>query len=431
MVIPYTAVDEQSGNSYYRFEFRESRGGHSSIVGFLRIDVNDGKIYQQSLPDIDTSNWRLITQYDPVQDSAPHSAADYASAYLGILGQEPYKASDDLYTYNGNVAIENVSGDTTPELIFVSYHGNPNYPGLPSDTYEDANLNIYTYENGAARQIADSKSLGIRLNGWDAFRYTKVFLSNNNELCIFNAAGQWASDFAYVKYEMADGKLVKTDIISKTVTSGSGSDHQHNGANISKAEYDSLEKAIISSANTMLLETYNSSAPEVDENYANTSSLKRVAMTYDQAMERLRSPATAPAALVAAPAASTVLVNGKNIAFDAYNIDGANYFKLRDLACALSGTEKQFDVGWDGAANAIALTSGRAYTVAGGEMTGKGAGSKTPTPTMSKVTLDGAEVSFTAYNIDGNNYFKLRDMGAALNFSVGWDASKNTVAIDT
>ena len=66
-------------------------------------------------------------------------------------------------------------------------------------------------------------------------------------------------------------------------------------------------------------------------------------------------------ALVAKPTASTVLVNGKNVAFDAYNIEGSNYFKLRDLAFTLSGTEKQFDVGWDGANNMIVIDTIKEY----------------------------------------------------------------------
>jgi hypothetical protein len=80
-----------------------------------------------------------------------------------------------------------------------------------------------------------------------------------------------------------------------------------------------------------------------------------------------------PAAVFAAtanPTASTVLVDGRNVAFDAYNIADNNYFKLRDLAYTLNGTAKQFEVGWDGANNAISLTSGQPYTVAGGEMAG-------------------------------------------------------------
>ena len=137
------------------------------------------------------------------------------------------------------------------------------------------------------------------------------------------------------------------------------------------------------------------------------------------------------AALVATPTSATVIVNGKPVAFDAYNIEGSNYFKLRDVAFALSGTAKQFDAVWDGERNAISLISGKPYTVEGGEMAGKGSGNKTPVLTNSKIYLDGKEVKFTAYNIDGNNYFKLRDIGEAFDFSLVWDGASNTISIDT
>jgi hypothetical protein len=133
----------------------------------------------------------------------------------------------------------------------------------------------------------------------------------------------------------------------------------------------------------------------------------------------------------AAPTASTVLVNGVETAFDAYNIKNNNYFKLRDLAYVLSGTEKQFEVGWDSSNNSISLTSGKPYTTVGGEMTSKGAGVKTAHPTSSKIFLDGKEVAFTAFNIEGNNYFKLRDIGAVFDFGVDWDGPRNTIIINT
>ena len=136
-------------------------------------------------------------------------------------------------------------------------------------------------------------------------------------------------------------------------------------------------------------------------------------------------------AATASPTASTVLVDGNEVAFDAYKIADNNYFKLRDLAFTLSGTAKQFDVGWDGANNAISLTSGQSYTIAGGEMSGKGGGAKEAATTDSRIFLDGREVRFTAYNIDGNNYFKLRDIGEAFNFGVDWDDTRDTVGIDT
>ena len=135
--------------------------------------------------------------------------------------------------------------------------------------------------------------------------------------------------------------------------------------------------------------------------------------------------------IIASSTSSTVLVNSKAVAFDAYNINDNNYFKLRDIAMALNGSEKQFEVGWDAAANAIALTSKKAYTKVGGELERGSAEAKQATPTTAKVYLNGKEVQLIAYNIGGNNYFKLRDIGQAFDFGVGWDGTANTITIDT
>ncbi|MCL2164439.1 MAG: copper amine oxidase N-terminal domain-containing protein [Oscillospiraceae bacterium] len=136
-------------------------------------------------------------------------------------------------------------------------------------------------------------------------------------------------------------------------------------------------------------------------------------------------------AVEASPTASTVVVNGQNVAFDAYNINDNNYFKLRDLAFILSGSEKQFEVSWDEATDAISLTKDQPYTEVGGEMAGKGEGAKEAEPTASRILLNGVEVKFTAYLIDGNNYFRLRDVGAAFDFGVDWDGDLNLIVIDT
>ena len=46
------------------------------------------------------------------------------------------------------------------------------------------------------------------------------------------------------------------------------------------------------------------------------------------------------------------------------------------------------------------------------------------------VTVDGKPVQVTAYNIDGSNYFKLRDMAEILDVGVWYDAAENTVRIE-
>ncbi|MDR0569602.1 MAG: hypothetical protein LBG71_00040, partial [Clostridiales Family XIII bacterium] len=63
-----------------------------------------------------------------------------------------------------------------------------------------------------------------------------------------------------------------------------------------------------------------------------------------------------PEPAAASPTAQPLLVNGQRVSgMEAYNIGGYNYFKLRDLAQVLNGTEKQFDVDWDAERNAISL----------------------------------------------------------------------------
>ena len=138
------------------------------------------------------------------------------------------------------------------------------------------------------------------------------------------------------------------------------------------------------------------------------------------------------AASTAVPTSASVLVNGSAVSFEAYNINDNNYFKLRDLAKALSRTEKQFEVGWDGVNNAISLTSSKTYTPLGDELTSSGkTGSQPAELSSSAVYLDGSRLNLTAYNIGGYNYFKLRDVAGAINFGVGWDGSTNTITIDT
>jgi hypothetical protein len=70
--------------------------------------------------------------------------------------------------------------------------------------------------------------------------------------------------------------------------------------------------------------------------------------------------ASAVAADAAAlPTRSAVMVDGEFMSFQTYFIDGNTYFKLRDIAKAVSGTAKQFEVGYDAAGNAISLTTGQ------------------------------------------------------------------------
>ena len=47
------------------------------------------------------------------------------------------------------------------------------------------------------------------------------------------------------------------------------------------------------------------------------------------------------------------------------------------------------------------------------------------------IIIDGEEATLGAYTIDGYNYFKLRDLGAALGFEVTWDKEARMIGINT
>ena len=51
----------------------------------------------------------------------------------------------------------------------------------------------------------------------------------------------------------------------------------------------------------------------------------------------------------------------------------------------------------------------------------------TASPTTQTFYVDGRQVQFEAYQIHGNNFVKLRDIGKAVDFGVEYDAATNTV----
>ena len=140
---------------------------------------------------------------------------------------------------------------------------------------------------------------------------------------------------------------------------------------------------------------------------------------------------TSAGAVDAKPTSHSVYVDGKQVNCAAYAINGNNYFKLRDLAAMVNGTEKQFEVTWNENQKAISLLSNKPYTTVGGEMGAVPAGAKDAKVTSSVIYKDGKKENYAAYNINENNYFKLRDIAEAFNIGVKWDATNQRVDVLT
>lgn len=136
-------------------------------------------------------------------------------------------------------------------------------------------------------------------------------------------------------------------------------------------------------------------------------------------------------AVYAAPTGNSIYVDGVQVNGAAYKIEGSNYFKLRDIAAMVNGSTKQFSVAWNNTSKRIDLTSGRPYTVVGGELALPGTQSKDAKLTSAAVYKNGSAVSYTGYNIDSNNYYKLRDLCRDMNIGVKFDAASRRVDIVT
>ena len=123
-------------------------------------------------------------------------------------------------------------------------------------------------------------------------------------------------------------------------------------------------------------------------------------------------------------------VDGQNVACEKYNIDGYNYFKLRDLACLLDGTGSMFSVHYDDARGAMIVETGERYTRQNGDLELGEDKSWTAGVSTQKLFIDGVQrEDLSAFNIGGYNYFKLQELGPILGFDVSYDKPSNTAQI--
>ena len=159
---------------------------------------------------------------------------------------------------------------------------------------------------------------------------------------------------------------------------------------------------------------------------------KIITTTMLVAMTATSIPTAAYAAEIAVPNTSTVMVNGESVDVTAYTISGYNYFKLRDMAAIMKDTAASFGVTFNHSEKCVAINTQEEYVPTGNELkVSESKENKSAIVSNQRLTLDYDEITMQAYLIDGNNYFKLRDLGKRLGFEVSWDNTTKTVSINT
>lgn len=128
---------------------------------------------------------------------------------------------------------------------------------------------------------------------------------------------------------------------------------------------------------------------------------------------------------------SSTYLDGERQNLNGFNISNNNYFRLRDLAEHFSGTTSQFDITWNKANNAIEIITGQAYTPDEKTSSKYYSSNRNYSATLSssKVLVNGQPQSITAYNIDDNNYFQLRDLAEKIPFDIEYNAQADRISL--
>ena len=326
------------------------------------------------------------------------------------------------------VAVVDICGDEKPELLYMTVNIVV-FEGITIET--GADFHVLCYDNGKAKEILIIESAVYEIGGGG-----DIIAFFGKDDVFYTRFSEYDGTY-YNRYVLENGYLKSIPVLTQYGSEDEDDAvyYDNNQRVISRNEFLKKEAELVGNTSQLCMSShyydYDNSISNGGWPFNTPKMLTVSTMVYEEAVDYLKSYVNANQTIYGNPTASTVLVNGKKVTFDAYNIGGNNFFKLRDLAYVLSGTTKQFEVTWDSGKNAINLLRGKAYTIIGGEMEGKGKGEQKATPTTSTIYLDGKTVQLEAYNIGGNNYFKLRDIGVAFDFGVSWDGANNTIIIDT
>ena len=330
------------------------------------------------------------------------AAGNWYDAYRDFVLKEQYLDANDEAEYDTQVIEEygnyndhylrDLNRDGIPELIILQ-------PGV---TIGSSVCNLYTFQNGKITW----------LGAWNGYLHEQD--ASGNYSGVFIGLHHFYGDIVYVSIE--NGVMKDEWVVT-----------YEDGLDVVKTSNRDLYQTWLK------IEAAEEYASEPEE--TTKESLAGIKASgwdaYVKSQGFSQPSGQQPAGKTASPTSHSMTVDGKPVTPAAYNIDGNNYFKLRDIAALLNGSGAQFQVAYNQQTRAISLTTGQSYTAVGGELTALPSGAQKIIPTPSAVYVDGKQVSFTAYNINGNNYFKLRDLGQALGFQVGWNEDTRTILVET
>ena len=124
-----------------------------------------------------------------------------------------------------------------------------------------------------------------------------------------------------------------------------------------------------------------------------------------------------------------VTLDGEEVMVGAYDVEGYNYLKLRDVAAILNGKKCQFSVGYDEPTKLISVELAKAYEKVEGDLAEIKDEKAKAIIRVIKILVNGEEKEVKTALINENNYMQLRDLGALVGLGVGYDKVSKVIQL--
>ena len=124
-----------------------------------------------------------------------------------------------------------------------------------------------------------------------------------------------------------------------------------------------------------------------------------------------------------------VTLDGEEVMVGAYDVEGYNYLKLRDVAAILNGKKCQFDVDYDNETKAFSLELAKGYEKFEGDLVEIKDEKAKAIVSVKKILVNGEEKEVKTALINENNYMQLRDLGTLVGLGVGYDKVNKVIQL--
>ena len=124
-----------------------------------------------------------------------------------------------------------------------------------------------------------------------------------------------------------------------------------------------------------------------------------------------------------------VTLDGEEVMVGAYDVEGFNYLKLRDVAAILNAKKCQFSVGYDEPTKLITVELAKGYEKVEGDLAEIKDEKAKAIVSVKNILVNGEEKEIKTALINEYNYMQLRDLASLVGLDVKYDAKNKVIML--